>query len=51
MRGLSAGPGTINHAGAVGDFPNVAVYRDDQSALIWSRSSRRISNRDRMDIV
>ena len=32
MRGLSVGPGTIQGSGAVGDFPNVAVYLDDQSA-------------------
>jgi outer membrane receptor protein involved in Fe transport len=38
MRGLSVGPGTINHAGAVGDFPNVAVYLDDQSAQLPGRN-------------
>ena len=38
MRGLSVGPGTIQGSGAVGDFPNVAVYLDDQSAQLPSRN-------------
>jgi hypothetical protein len=27
MRGLSVGPGTINHAGAVGDLSGIAWFR------------------------
>ena len=38
MRGLSVGPGTIQGSGAVGDFPNVAVYLDDQSAQLPNRN-------------
>ena len=38
MRGLSIGPGTIQGGGAVGDFPNVAVYLDDQSAQLPGRN-------------
>jgi iron complex outermembrane recepter protein len=38
MRGLSVGPGTIQGGGAVGDFPNVAVYLDDQSAQVPGRN-------------
>lgn len=38
MRGLSVGPGTIQGSGAVGDFPNVAVYLDDQSAQVPGRN-------------
>ncbi len=38
MRGLSIGPGTIQGSGAVGDFPNVAVYLDDQSAQLPNRN-------------
>ncbi len=38
MRGLSIGPGTIQGSGAVGDFPNVAVYLDDQSAQVPGRN-------------
>jgi outer membrane receptor protein involved in Fe transport len=38
MRGLSVGPGTIQGGGAVGDFPNVAVYLDDQSAQLPGRN-------------
>jgi iron complex outermembrane receptor protein len=38
MRGLSVGPGTIQGYGAVGDFPNVAVYLDDQSAQVPGRN-------------
>jgi outer membrane receptor protein involved in Fe transport len=38
MRGLSIGPGTIQGSGAVGDFPNVAVYLDDQSAQLPGRN-------------
>jgi outer membrane receptor protein involved in Fe transport len=34
MRGLSVGPGTIQGGGGVGDFPNVAIYLDDQSAQV-----------------
>jgi iron complex outermembrane receptor protein len=38
MRGLSVGPGTIQGGGAVGDFPNVAVYLDDQSVQLPGRN-------------
>ena len=38
MRGLSVGPGTIQGGGGVGDFPNVAVYLDDQSAQVPGRN-------------
>jgi len=38
MRGLSIGPGTIQGGGAVGDFPNVAVYLDDQSVQLPGRN-------------
>jgi len=38
MRGLSVGPGTIQGYGAVGDFPNVAIYLDDQSAQVPGRN-------------
>jgi outer membrane receptor protein involved in Fe transport len=38
MRGLSVGPGTIQGAGGVGDFPNVAIYLDDQSAQVPGRN-------------
>jgi iron complex outermembrane receptor protein len=38
MRGLSVGPGTIQGSGAIGDFPNVAVYLDDQSAQVPGRN-------------
>jgi iron complex outermembrane recepter protein len=38
MRGLSIGPGTIQGSGAIGDFPNVAVYLDDQSAQVPGRN-------------
>ena len=38
MRGLSIGPATLQGGGAVGDFPNVAVYLDDQSAQLPGRN-------------
>jgi iron complex outermembrane recepter protein len=38
MRGLSIGPATLQGGGAVGDFPNVAVYLDDQSVQLPGRN-------------
>ena len=34
MRGLSVGSGGTEGSGAIGTFPNVAVYLDDQSAQL-----------------
>ncbi|MDB6156960.1 MAG: TonB-dependent receptor [Gammaproteobacteria bacterium] len=38
MRGLSVGPGSIQGSGAVGAFPNVAVYLDDQAVQLPNRN-------------
>ena len=38
MRGLSVGPGQVAGQASVGEFPNVAVYLDDQSASIPGRN-------------
>src|SRR5882724_4326509 len=38
MRGLSTGSGLVPGSGAVGSFPNVAVYLDEQSAQLPDRN-------------
>ena len=38
MRGLSIGSGGTEGSGAIGTFPNVAVYLDDQSAQLPGRN-------------
>jgi iron complex outermembrane receptor protein len=38
MRGLSVGSGGTEGSGAIGTFPNVAVYLDDQSAQLPGRN-------------
>jgi iron complex outermembrane recepter protein len=38
MRGLSVGPGEVQGDGIDGDFPNVAVYLDDQSTQAPGRN-------------
>jgi iron complex outermembrane receptor protein len=38
MRGLSVGPQAIQGGGATGDFPNVAIYLDDQAAQVPGRN-------------
>jgi iron complex outermembrane recepter protein len=38
MRGLSVGPQPMQLAGGIGDFPNVAVYLDDQSVQLPGRN-------------
>ena len=38
MRGLSVGPTVIQGNGAVGDYPNVAVYLDEQSVQVPGRN-------------
>ncbi len=38
MRGLATNPGGIQGSGAVGTFPNVAVYLDDQSGQVPGRN-------------
>src|SRR6266403_982633 len=38
MRGLSTGSGLVPGSGAVGSFPNVAVYLDEQSAQLPYRN-------------
>src|SRR6266404_1107716 len=38
MRGLSTGSGLVPGSGAVGSFPNVAVYLDEQSAQLPGRN-------------
>jgi iron complex outermembrane recepter protein len=38
MRGLSVGPTIIQGNGSIGDFPNVAVYLDEQSVQVPGRN-------------